>query len=794
MAVLSRRPLVRLAKAKGVWARRNGGGKRRFAQLVGGGGQQGGGDYPASGFERGDPPASGFERGDPPASSFKQREHTKMSDFHYFNIYLLGGSDFVKLTSFYSFCENKNMYACILLHLSTVYESIPVRDIMKVLKNILQQNKASFSHPLVKGKRITHLYKHMCQHLDKLNTAEVISLLTCACYTTKAFPVESVRMLCRVILAKPLGCFHPTQIHEICSCLIKMKTEFSLRKLPYDDALHVKMREHHALSLDTKYVVRFWRKCHSLRFEKGGRRGDMDGAKRTVSSDETLRFRSTRGGVITTLGEDHPMDYPVTLKTGEVLSEERPHLGGTTTQGEGEEEEGSNVLLSFINSKVYHMTPPQLSRVTYGLYSFVENMKQYSQLSSLRNNMNFLFSMAVQYVLNYLDRGALHQDEIPPSSDSIRKKATADVVLSSEGDHSSYISMNTDYLYISSSGVHIRRGDRGGVDLPSDNCAGDGLPTKGCPPKGCPPKGCPPSGSSPRRGNLTHACDILLNISYLNTSQNHRKIKDAYDCVKKIITQEAEEEEEEDHSSVELDNLLSLLLSMSNFYHRTRDNYVFHSYKQILHMLERKKLKFNTNHFNKISIAITPLLQEKNNLIAGYAHLICFFIENEVVPLRSCVFTLQHIMKKICVKLSDPLVTLLLVIIRRIDRFLCDVRAHIARSGVDDGGDQDSRDDLHDSDSPDSSANRDAHRRFLLLHSINESTLTCVLVSLSLILQNAKYGTGARDEAAALLRRMVSYVSTGSLEKIPKKYIHAGLLDALPPDDNRVKKVLLSRA
>ncbi|ANQ05821.1 Uncharacterized protein PCOAH_00001140 [Plasmodium coatneyi] len=855
MAVLSRRPLVHLEKARTVWARRNGVGKRRFTQLGGGSNQHGGSDYPVSSIKHGG--------GNYPVSSSKQREHTKMNDFHYFNIFLLKGSDFVKLTSTYNFCENKNMYACILLHLSSVYESIPVRDVVKVLKNILEQNKASFSHHLVKGKRITDLYKHVCHHLEKLNTAEVIDLLKCACYTTQEFPVESMRLLCRVILAKPMSSFHPRQIHEICSCLIKMKNEFSMRKLTYDDALHVKMLEHvkgrivacdaqaffeylplyislskgihpgvattpsnvtpdcssvaspqernlrktceliflnhlnelnresllsavsifkwldlrnhsiffhmcdafvqHAFTLDTKYVVRFWRKCHSLRFEKGAQKRDVDGGKQTVSSEGTIS--SMKGG-ITTPGENHHLDYRITLKTGEVLSEERPHLVAESPP-KGEEEEGSNVLLSFINRKVYHMTPHQLSLITYGLYSFVENMKQYSQLSSLRNNMNLLFSMAVQYVLNYLDRGALHQDVVPPSGSIL--KGTTYQPLTSEGDHPSSINMNTDYVYISESGVHVSRVDRSGVHLPSDNCAGDGLL----------PNDCPPSGPSSRRANLTHACDILLNISYLNTSQNHRKIKDAYDCVKKIITQE--------DPPVELDHLLSLLLCLSNFYHRTRDNYVFHSYKQILHLLEIKKPQFNAHHFNRLSIAITPLLQEKNNLIGSYANLVCFFIENEVVPLRSCVFTLQLVMKKICIKLSDPLVKLLLVIIRRMEKFLSDVRAHITRSSADNEGNQNNLDYV------DSSANRDALRRFLLLHSINESTLTCVLVSLSLILQNAKYGTGSRDEAATLLCKVVSYVSTSSLEKIPKKYIHAVLLDALPPDDNRVKKVLLSR-
>ncbi|CAA9986179.1 conserved Plasmodium protein, unknown function [Plasmodium knowlesi strain H] len=866
MAVLSRRPLVHLEKAKRIWVVQNGFGKRRFAQLGGGNSQHGGANPPASSNQHGgsDYAVSGIKHGigDYPISTSKQRERTKMNDFHYFNIFLLEGSDLVKLTSKYNFCENKNMYACILLHLSSVYNSIPVRDIVKVLKNILEQNKASFSHHLVKGKKIIDLYKHLCNHLEKLNTAQVIDLLTCACYTTQEFPVKSIQLLCRVILSKPMSSFHPRQIHEICSCLIKMKNEFSMRKITYDDTLHVKMVEHvkgrivasdaqaffeylplyvnlskgmppsdcttqnnvtpeygfvasshernlrktseliffnhlselnresllaavtilkwlnignhsiffhmcdafvkHTFKLETKYVVRFWRKCHSLRFEKGEQKGHVDGGKESISSDETLR--RVKGGV-NNPGEEKPMDYPGTVKTGEILSE------GKSVKGE--EEEGSNVLLSYINRKVYHMTPPELALITHGLYSFVENMKQYSQLSTLRNNMNLLFSMAVQYVLNYLDRGALHQDGFPPNG-TIRN-GTTDLPLTSRGDEPTNINMNTDYVYISESGIHVSRGNRDEIHLPSDNCSGDNLPLSDS----------PQGGPSSRRVNLTHACDILLNISYLNTSQNHRKIKDAYDCVKKIITQE--------NSSVQLDHLLSLLLCLSNFYHRTRDNYVFHSYKQILHMLEMRKPQFNAHHFNKLSVAITPLLQEKNNLIDSYAHLVCFFIENEVVPLRSCVFTLQHVMKKICIKLSDPLVKLLLVIIRRMEKFLSDVRAHITRNSADNVGYQGNRDDLHDNDSPDSCANREALRQFLLLHSINESTLTCVLVSLSLILQNAKYGTGARDEAAALLCRVVSYVSTASLEKIPKKYIHAGLLDALPPDDNRVKKVLLSR-
>ncbi|KJP89371.1 hypothetical protein AK88_01037 [Plasmodium fragile] len=839
MAVLSRRPFVHWGNAKGVWARRNGGGKRRFAQLVGGGGQHGCSQHGCS--QHGGGQHGGAQHG---GAQHGCGEHRQMNDFHYFNIFLLKGSDLVKLTSTYNLCENKNMYACILLHLSNVYESIPVRDVVKLLKNILEQNKASFSHHFIKGKKISDLYKHVCHQLDKLNTAEVIDLLKCACYTTQDFPVECISLLCRVIGSKPLSSFHPKQLHEICSCLIKMKNEFSLRKLIYDYTLHVKMLEHvkerivgcdaqaffeylplyislskgapphvaasppernlrktceliflnhlnelnrefllpavsifkwldvrnhsiffhmcdafvhNAFVLDVKYVVRFWRKCHSLRFEKGGRKGHVEGEKRTVPWDEPLR-RGNKEAVINTPGEDNP----VTRKAGHVLSEERPHL-----EHEKEEEEGSNVLLSFINRKVYHMTPPQLARITYGLYSFVENMKQYSQLSSLRNNMNLLFSMAVQYVLNYLDRGSLHHEGVPPS-DPIYKGA-ADMPLTCEGEHPSNINMSTDYIYIYESGVHVSRG--GEHHLPSDRSSRDGVLS---------------SGSSPRRVNLTHACDILLNISYLNTSQNHRKIKEAYECIKKIITQE--------DPPAELNHLLSLLLCMSNLYHRTRDNYVFHLYKQIFHMLQMHKTNFNAHHFNRLSIAVTPLMQEKNNLIGGYAELLCFFIENEVVPLRSCVFTLQHVMKKICIKLSDPLVKLLLVIIRRIYTFLSDVHAHVVKSGADNGGDEDSLVNVNEGDCSHSSANRDAFKRFLLLHSINDSTLTCVLVSLSLVLQNARYGTGARDEAAELLCKVISYVSTGSLEKIPKKYIHAGLLDALPPDDSRVKKVLLSKA
>ncbi|VUZ93131.1 conserved Plasmodium protein, unknown function [Plasmodium vivax] len=864
MAVLSRRPLVHLAKAnanvkakqnaKRGWAHRNGGGKRGFSQLGGGS----------------DPPASSFPRGGD--------KRTLMSDFHYYNVFLLGGSDLVKLTSAYTFCENKNMYACILLHLSSVYGSIPVRDVLKVLKNIFEQNKASFSHHLVKGRRVTDLYKHMCHHLDQLNTAEVIALLKCACYTTQEFPVECIRLLSRVILAKPLGCFHPKQIHEVCSCLIKMKNEFSLRKLTYDDALHVKMREHvrgriaasdaqaffeylplyiglsretplggappkgsippsgsttppsggpplernlrktceliflnhlnelnresllsavgifrwldlrshsiflhlcdaflqHALSLDTKYVVRFWRKCHSLRFAKGGRRGEPDGGKPPIL-DETVG--STKGGVPPLGEEEPPVDHLETLKRGEGPSEGGPPLRGTTPQGgkekngkgeaneegedkneggeneEGSNEEGSNVLLRLINSRVYHMTPPQLSRVTYGLYSFVENMRQYSQLSSLRNNMNLLFSMAVQYVVNCLHRGVPPGDAIP--------RGSANLLRPTEGDHPSNINMSTDVLYISASGVYVSRGDRYGEHPSSGSLAGDDFLPNGCP---------------TRRANLTHSCDILLNISFLNVSQNHRKNKDVYECVKKIITQKED-------PPVELDHLLSLLLCISNVYNRTRDNYVFHFYKQILPLLQMNKLKFDARHFNRLSIAITPLLQEKNSLIGSYVHLLCFFIETEVVPLRSCVFTLQHVMKKICVKLGDSLATLLLVVIRRIDSFLRDVRAHVVcGESCDSGAGGDSGD------------GRNSLRPFLLLHSINESTLTCVLVSLSLILQSAKYGTAARDEAAVLLRAVVPYVSTASLEKIPRKYIHEGLLEALPPDDTRVRQVLLSRA
>ncbi|GAW78949.1 hypothetical protein, conserved [Plasmodium gonderi] len=857
----------------------------------------------------------------------RRKENIKMNDFHYFNIYLLKGNDFVMFVSRYNFYENKNMYACILIHLNTIYSTLTVKDIIKILEKIYEQNKTSFSHHFIKGNKILNLYTHLCNNLNKFNTSDIITLLKCCSYTTNEYPVKCLKLLKKIILSKPLSCFTNKQIHDICSCLIKIKNDFHSKKLSYDDTLHLKMQNHlrctilnmgmhhffenlplyisltkpypyegstrlaskfvghvelascdndvklascanqnnsvnhdsrrmkntcelillnkmNELSgnsvlaavsiikwmdlknpslfmhicetffqnmscLDTKYVVRLWRKCHSLKLQKKVKkdyspREDRSGGMVNFHPDETNK--RTRNMFIAT-HQHRDGDNNDDLSSG-TMDERRTddnnnvdlNIRGnaeTAQTEEEEEEEGSNVLLNFINNRVYQMSLAQLNRVTYGIYSFLENMKQYSHLSNLKNNMNLLFSMSVQHVTNYLDREIFHHNSGNKSNwnnniDSTTSNKEGSLFLDRSyiygGDHTSLqsdlqkvgrnaydINMNTDYIYISSSGVYVNKGRKkffhmDGEEVLSENDSVHLSNKRGF------NEELSSSESLADQTKVTHICDILLNISYLNISKNHRKIKHVYEYMNKLIRQEK--------ILMDVNNLLNVLMCISNLYFKTSDNYVFHLYRYILHMLEKKKWEFNTNNFNKLSIAIAPLLHEQNNLISNYSDFLLFFIKNEVIPLRSCVFTLQNIMKNISFKLNESLIMLKLAIISRIDSFLQDVFEYTSH-GLSSAeiGKADSSYKSNTGDHPD-----DDFKSYLLLHSINESTMTCIIISLSMILQNSKYGSKIKDEATTLICSIVRHISNNSLEKIPKKYIHAELLEALSNEEGRIKK------
>ncbi|CRG98078.1 conserved Plasmodium protein, unknown function [Plasmodium gallinaceum] len=795
----------------------------------------------------------------------KKTKYLKINDFFYFNIYLMNNKNFVNFVLTYNFFENKNIYICILKHLSRIFKNLTLNDIIKILDKVIEKNKNAFSHLYVKGEDISNLYTHLCNNIIKLNNLELITFLKCCCYTTNEYPYEHIKIIIYFISSKNLNNIDLNLLHDICNCLIKIKNDFKIRKLNYDESLHLKIAAHlknqilnvdfqnffqilhmyinmtkdikdiekyenkkflseanshhefesikeilnkeknetvnnknsieieeknihnnndlhlinktqisknysdnhqeenylynndidnlknncklillnkineinkenvlssvnifkwlnikdsyifthiceiffkHILLYDTKYVVRFLRKCHSLKFEKGIKNKKNKEEQEIEEKKKINQFKVS--------DNDKTND--------DKFNESNDNI---------EQIEGSNLFLHFLNEKVYKLSIEELNSITYCLYVFVENMKQFSHLNNLKNNMNILFSMSVQYISNFIEKHVLYNNNIISSKnyymDSIYYEQ--DKKLKTNYD----INMNIDYIYISSNDIYINKFD--------ENYYYD--------------------------KNIKLVFDTLLNISYFNISKNHKKIKLVYESINKIIDKK--------NKNIDVNNLLSILMILSNLYLKTNDNYIFHNYKKILELLEYKKNEVNGHHFNKIAVALSPILNEENKMIPKYSEFLIFFVENNIVPLRSCVFLLQNIMKNINIKLNEHLILLKLSIINRINIFLTETYNYIQTMYEDE--------DLIQNN----------FKNFILLHSINENTLICVITSLSIILQNSKYGTNIKNDTVILIQKIVKFLSKNSFQRFPKKHISSELLEVLSSEYEDIKQILLKK-
>ncbi|CRG98442.1 conserved Plasmodium protein, unknown function [Plasmodium relictum] len=805
-------------------------------------------------------------------------KYLKINDFFYFNIYLMNDRDFVNFVLTYNFLENKNIYVCILLHLSRIFKNLTLNEIIKILEKVIEKNKSAFSHLYIKGENISNLYTHLCNHIIKLNNLELITVLKCFCYTVNEYPSEHIKIINYFILSKKLHNLDLNLLHDICNCLIKIKNDFRIRKLDYDESLHLKistylknqilnvdfqnffqilhmyinMTKHiedvekykninllnkpnalndleimkgdfntkeketvnnensieinekniqnendlnevnkthsleeysdnfsegkflynneinnlknncklillnkineinkenvlssinifkwlnikdsylfthiceiffkYILYYNTKYVVRFLRKCHSLKFEKG-LKNKKDEEKKFIKfykDEQEIEEKKKRMNQLKRLDNNNEKAYD------DKVNELNNNL---------DQIEGSNLFLHLLNEKLYKMNIEELKSITYSLYVFVENMKQFSHLNNLKNNMNLLFSMTVQYISNFIDKENLYNNNCNLSKNNFISDLYYDQDKELKTNYYD-INMNIDYIYISPKDIYINKFD--------ENYYCD--------------------------KNIKLVCDILLNISYFNVSKNHKKIKFIYEYINNIIDKR--------NKAIDINNLLNILMILSNFYLKTNDNYIFHNYKKILELLEYKKNEINGHHFNKIAVAISPILNEENKLIHKYSEFLIFFVENNIVPLRSCVFLLQNIMKSLNIRLNEQLILLKLSIINRINAFLTESINYIQT--------------MHDDDD----LIQNHLKKFMLLHSINENTLICVIASLSLILQSSKYGTNIKNDTIILIQKMVKYVSKNSFQRFPKKHIYSELLEVLSSEYDDIKQILLKK-
>ncbi|CAD2109635.1 conserved Plasmodium protein, unknown function [Plasmodium vinckei] len=499
------------------------------------------------------------------------------------------------------------------------------------------------------------------------------------------------------------------------------------------------------LLFDSKYVVRFFRKCHSLKFEK----------KNIYSNNNMNKSGENMHNKIKTKNEINLEGYE------EEINEQN-----------NEEDVGTNLLLNIINERIYQMEIHELNAITYGIYAFVENMKQFSNLAVLKNNMNLLFSMSSQYIRNYINNEILTPSKKLLNSKMHEKNAVKENTIIENIESPYDINMNTEYMYISSTSTYLSKHKEPNFHGRNYNNK-DGY-------------------NSSEARNIKYVSDILLNISYLNISKNHKKIKEVYECINKLIINNGVNED--------ANNLLSLLMCLSNLYFKAFDNYIFHTYKSIIDILDNEKAQINGHHFNKLAFAIYPILNEENKLIQKYSDFLTFFVQAKIVPLRSCVFLLQNIMKNLKIKLNDQLSNLKLAIINRIYLFMKEsyeysetIPESPTYDNINNSEDRTNRSTITSNDNNNSDHVQANLKNFLLLHSINENTLICIVTSLSLIIQQSKYGSKNKDDAVILLQNIISYIPINYFQKLPKKYIHTELLQAFLPEHDQVKQILLNK-
>ncbi|SOS77677.1 conserved Plasmodium protein, unknown function [Plasmodium sp. gorilla clade G1] len=510
---------------------------------------------------------------------------------------------------------------------------------------------------------------------------------------------------------------------------------------------------------DTKHFIRFLRKCHALKFEKNINH-QKENIKHNIDYNE---FHGVTNLFNTNLQNVKNVQNGQNINNVNHFSNTQIDKGDddksirVNEKNNAEYIEGSNLFLHLLNERVYRLNIKELRSITYGIYGFVENMKQFSHLNNLKNNMNLFFSMCVQYITNYIDKEILKEkiylQSVNKNNETLsnhmvdiekinrnHNKMKDDICITNDTNYD--INMNKDYIYISpSNDIYIDK-----FDTTCDHTNNE---------------------------KIKYICDILLNISYFNISKNHRKIKYVYEYINKLVSNKNED--------LDINNLLDILMSLSNLYIKTNDNYIFHTYKKVIEILQNEKhnhkIQINGHHFNKLSIGILPILNEENKLISTFSQYLLFFVQNNMVPLRSCVFLLQNIMKNINIKLNEALCLLKLAMINRIYIFLKQTHDYIQTINQQDNNESQEID----------------IQKFLLIHSINENTLICIITSLSLILQNSKYGSTIKNDATNLILKIIPYVSKTSFKKFPKKHIHADLIDILSIQHDDVKQVLISK-
>ncbi|SBS92995.1 conserved Plasmodium protein, unknown function [Plasmodium malariae] len=909
------------------------------------------------------------------SNSGNSTDRLKMNDFHYFNIYLLKNKNFVNFVLTYNFCENKNMYVCMLIHLSNIYNTLSVKDICRVLEKIIEHNKASFSHFFIKGETILKLYSHLCNNIVKLNVSELVTLMKCCCYTRNEYPIECIRKIKKVLMTKNLTCLNTVLFNDICNCLVNIRNDFKLRKFPYDNSLHYKILLHlrseimnvdvhrffqilpfyinltkvsrgereqsgekhvtikhvapscaveavntgtttfenvttsanittfapnaHTSSstrnlplddgehkggnhstngsngtierennfflrnqngrshsedklnssnlvlsedevaslknnckliflnkmneinkdmvlpavtifkwieindrlifmhiceiflknivfYDSKTVVRFFRKCHSMKFQKIRETND-DGERRSTKDVKNGHGKQNKPKEDINEYCTYAVDKEIGIREKTTYSSSSNARGAKplrilkidgnpaatanidSTANTDSTDVATNLLLNLINERVYHMSISQLYCVTYGIYGFIENMKQFSNLNNLKNNMNLLFSMCVQYITNYVNKEMIRMQNKNTDlyDEQILKEDYPNSCKTTTGRSLLYekqaelkkenvlrdLNMNIDHVYISSTGVYV---NEGGKRLDEGKGQLSHLRQPNNPSN--------PGPASPPR-LIILSCEILLNISHFNISKNHRKIKLIYECINKLLCYEA--------AQWNNDDLLTMLMCLSNLYFKTNDNYIFHAYKKILNKLEMQKYEMNGHHFNKLAIALGPLLHEENKLIQNFSQFLIFYVENNIVPLRSCVFLLQYIMKNLYIKLNAHLAQLNLLIINRLFLYLKEAYTYTQK---------------FDEDDP--SVHMMMFKSFLLLHSINDNTLICIMTTLSIIMQNEKYGSNIKDQAIVILRKIVKYIAPSSFQKFPKSEASTAQQDVAQGEEKWNKKNL----
>ncbi|SOV12979.1 conserved Plasmodium protein, unknown function [Plasmodium sp. gorilla clade G2] len=522
------------------------------------------------------------------------------------------------------------------------------------------------------------------------------------------------------------------------------------------------------IHFDTKHFIRFLRKCHALKFEKN-RNDQKENIKYNIDYNEYHGVTNLFNTNLENMKDIQNVENINNINNVNNVNNVNPFSNNQIDKSDYNKNiqmneknnveyiEGSNLFLQLLNERVYQLNIKELRSITYGLYGFVENMKQFSHLNNLKNNMNLFFSMCVQYITNYIDKEILKEKNYLQSDNTNNETLSNHMVDMEEtiindnnmkddicirNDKNYDINMNKDYIYISpSKDIYIDKYDT--------------------------------TYNHKHNEKIKYICDILLNISYFNISKNHRKIKFVYEYINKLISNKIED--------LDINNLLDILMSLSNLYIKTNDNYIFHTYKKIIEILQNEKhnhkILINGHHFNKLSIGILPILNEENKIISTFSQYLLFFVQNNIVPLRSCVFLLQNIMKNINIKLNESLCLLKLAMINRIYIFLKHTHDYIQTKNQQDNN------DLKEIDI----------QKFLLIHSINENTLICIITSLSLILQYSKYGSTIKNDATNLILKIIPYVSKTSFKKFPKKHIHSDLIDILSIQHDDVKQVLISK-